>query len=65
MKGDKRNGLCGYCKRGLAASSLADGRTHYHCPVDCKPWMRNVPPPLAPGELALFRVGADGRIGSA
>lgn len=37
---DKKNGLCGYCKRGLTAQLLDDGRTHYCCPVGCKPWMR-------------------------
>lgn len=37
---DKRNGLCGYCRRGLAAQLLPDGRTHYVCPVSCKPWMQ-------------------------
>lgn len=39
IKGDKRNGLCGYCRRGLAPANLSDVRTHYRCPVDSKPWM--------------------------
>jgi len=40
VKSDKRNGLCGYCKRGLTAAMLPDGQVHYKCPVNCQRWMK-------------------------